>query len=91
MAILFRKHERLSKLADQNSPKKVYPTITYKYSNPAKLKEVAKEISAMSGVSEGNKAETSPVAILRLCAFVSVQTATSASRPQALPAPRDLC
>lgn len=54
MAVLFCKHERLSKLADQNSPKKVYPTITYKYSNPAKLKEVAKEISAMSGVSEGN-------------------------------------
>lgn len=54
MAVLFRKHERLSNLADQNSAKKVYPTITYKYSNPAKLKEVAKEISAMSGVSEGN-------------------------------------
>ena len=33
MAILFRKHERLSNLA-QNSVKKVYPTIIYKYSNP---------------------------------------------------------
>lgn len=29
MAILFRKHERLSNLADQNSAKKVCPTITY--------------------------------------------------------------
>lgn len=54
MAVLFRKHERLSNLADQNSAKKVYPTITYKYSNPAKLREVAQEISTMSGVSEGN-------------------------------------
>lgn len=54
MAVLFRKHYRLSNLADKNSPKKVYPTITYKYSNPAKLKEVAKEISSTSGVSEGN-------------------------------------
>ena len=50
MAILFSKHERLSNLA-QNS---VYPTIIYKYSNPARLKEVAKEISTMSSGSEGN-------------------------------------
>ena len=48
MAILFRKHERLSNLA-QNSV-----TIIYKYSNPARLKEVAKEISTMSSGSEGN-------------------------------------
>ena len=41
-------------MTDKNSAKKVYPTITYKYSNPAKLKEVAQAISAMSGVSEGN-------------------------------------
>ena len=34
--------------------KKVYPTIIYKYSNPARLKEVAKEISTMSSGSEGN-------------------------------------
>lgn len=54
MAVLFKKHQRLSNLTDKNSPKKVYPTITYKYSNPAKLKEVAQAISAMSGVSEGN-------------------------------------
>lgn len=33
---------------------KVYPVITYKYTDSAKLKEVAKEISTMSGVSEGN-------------------------------------
>ena len=45
MAILFRKHERLSNLA-QNS--------VNKYSNPARLKEVAKEISTMSSGSEGN-------------------------------------
>lgn len=31
-----------------------YPTIIYKYSNPARLKEVAKEISTMSSGSEGN-------------------------------------
>lgn len=29
-------------------------SIIYKYSDSAKLKEIAKEISAMSGVSEGN-------------------------------------
>lgn len=54
MAVLFRKHTRLSNLADKDSAKKVYPIITYKYSNSAKLKEVAREISTMSGVSEGN-------------------------------------
>lgn len=54
MAVLFQKHARLTNLADKNSAKKVYPTIIYKYSDSAKLKEIAKEISAMSGVSEGN-------------------------------------
>lgn len=54
MAVLFKKHARLTNLADKNSAKKVYPTIIYKYSDSAKLKEIAKEISAMSGVSEGN-------------------------------------
>lgn len=54
MTVLFRKHSRPINLTDKNSAKKVYPTITYQYSNSAKLKEVAKEISAMSGVSEGN-------------------------------------
>ena len=38
MAILFRKHERLSNLA-QNSCKRYNPTIIYKYSNPARLKK----------------------------------------------------
>lgn len=52
MAILFRKHERLSNLA-QNSVKR-YILQLYKYSNPARLKEVAKEISTMSSGSEGN-------------------------------------
>ena len=51
MAILFRKHERLSNLA-QNSVKRYI--LIYKYSNPARLKEVAKEISTMSSGSEGN-------------------------------------
>ena len=51
MAILFRKHERLSNLA-QNSVKRYI--LQYKYSNPARLKEVAKEISTMSSGSEGN-------------------------------------
>lgn len=54
MAVLFKKHARLTNLADKNSAKKVYPTIIYEYSDSAKLKEIAKEISAMSGVSEGN-------------------------------------
>ena len=53
MAILFRKHARLSNLMDESSPKKVYPVITYEYSNAADLNEVAREISSNSGVSEG--------------------------------------
>lgn len=53
MAILFRKHARLSDLMDKTSPKKVYPVITYEYTNAATLSEVAKEISSNSGVSEG--------------------------------------
>lgn len=53
MAILFRKHARLSNLTDENSPKKVYPVITYEYGNAANLNEVAKEISSNAGVSEG--------------------------------------
>jgi hypothetical protein len=50
MAILFRKHERLSNLA-QNSVKRY---ILQLYINTARLKEVAKEISTMSSGSEGN-------------------------------------
>ncbi|ADV42718.1 DNA-binding protein [Bacteroides helcogenes] len=53
MTVLFRKHYRLSNLSDKTSVKRVYPTITYKYSNPAKLKEVSKDISTISGVTEG--------------------------------------
>lgn len=52
--ILFKKVERPSIPGDKDSAKKTYPTITYKYSHPATLKEFAKEISATSGVSEGD-------------------------------------
>lgn len=52
--ILFKKVERPGIPGDKNSAKKTYPTITYKYSNPAILKEFAKEISTASGVSEGD-------------------------------------
>lgn len=52
--ILFKKVDRPSIPGDKNSAKKTYPTITYKYSNPATLKEFAKEISTTSGVSEGD-------------------------------------
>ena len=54
MAILFRKHARLSNLMDKESAKKVYPYITYEYTNAVTLSEIAKEISSTSGVSEGN-------------------------------------
>lgn len=52
--ILFKKVERLGTPGDKDSAKKTYPVITYKYSNPATLKEFAKEISTTSGVSEGD-------------------------------------
>lgn len=54
MTILYRKHARPVDLTDKNSAKKVFPTITYKYTTSANLKEVAKEISLTSGVTEGN-------------------------------------
>lgn len=59
MAILFTKTQRTLNVINSETNtvsrvNKVYPVITYKYSDPAKLKEVAKEISDMSGVSEGN-------------------------------------
>lgn len=54
MTILYRKHYRLADLTDKDSAKKVFPIITYKYTTPANLKEVAKEISQTSGVTEGN-------------------------------------
>lgn len=53
MAVLFRKVLRLSNPTDKSSVKKVYPVVTYKYSNPATLGEFAKEIGSNSGVSEG--------------------------------------
>lgn len=53
MAILFRKHSRLTDLTDKNSPMRVFPFITYEYTNPVTLDEVAKEISSNAGVSEG--------------------------------------
>lgn len=52
--ILFKKVERPGTPGDKDSAKKTYPVITYKYSNPATLKEFAKEISMTSGVSEGD-------------------------------------
>ena len=54
MAILFRKHLRPVEIGNPDGAKKVFPTITYKYTNSALLKEVAREISANSGVTEGN-------------------------------------
>lgn len=54
MTILYRKHARPIDLGDKNSAKKVFPIITYQYTTPANLKEVAKEISQTSGVTEGN-------------------------------------
>lgn len=54
MAILFRKYLRSVEIGNPDGAKKVFPTITYKYTNPALLKEVAREISASSGVTEGN-------------------------------------
>lgn len=54
MAILFRKYLRPVEIGNPDGAKKVFPTITYKYTNSALLKEVAREISANSGVTEGN-------------------------------------
>lgn len=52
--ILFKKVERPSVPGDKSSTKMTYPVITYKYSNPSTLKEFAKEISSISGSSEGD-------------------------------------
>lgn len=54
MAILFRKYLRPVEIGNPDGAKKVFPTITYKYTNSALLKEVAREISTNSGVTEGN-------------------------------------
>lgn len=53
MSVLFRKITRISDPTEKSSPKKVYPQITYQYSNSATLGEIAKEISSNAGVSEG--------------------------------------
>ena len=51
--ILYRKHFKTVKYKDNSTAKKVYPNITYQYSSPAKLKEIAQKVSKTSGVSEG--------------------------------------
>lgn len=53
MAIRFKRVSRLSDPTNQDSVKRTYPIISYKYDIPATLKEVAQEISGNSGVSEG--------------------------------------
>lgn len=53
MAILFKKITRPVDLTDLDSAKKTYPQITYQYSNPSTLDEIALEIGQTSGVSEG--------------------------------------
>ena len=53
MAIRFRRVQRLFELGNPNGMKKFFAQLVYKYDNPATLKEVAKEISSQSGVSEG--------------------------------------
>ena len=53
MAIRFKRVSRLSDPTNQDSVKRTYPIISYKYDTPATLKEVAQEISGNSGVSEG--------------------------------------
>lgn len=53
MAILFKKITRPVDLTDLDSAKKTYPQITYQYSSPSTLDEIALEIGQTSGVSEG--------------------------------------
>lgn len=53
MAIRFKRVKKLSDPTNNDSVKKTYAQIIYKYDNPATLKEVAKEISSLSGMSEG--------------------------------------
>lgn len=51
--ILFKKITRPMDLTDKTSAKKTYPQITYQYSKPSTLDEIAREISQTSGASEG--------------------------------------
>ena len=53
MAIRFRRVSRLCDPTNKELGKKVYPVISYQYDTSATLKELAKEISSNSGVSEG--------------------------------------
>lgn len=53
MSILYKKVWRLLNPLDKKSTKKVYPVITYKYGVAIDLKQIAKKISRLSGVSEG--------------------------------------
>ncbi|UVP49157.1 hypothetical protein NXW88_15750 [Bacteroides cellulosilyticus] len=53
MSILYKKVWRLLNPLDKKSAKKVYPIITYKYGVAMDLKQIAKKISRLSGVSEG--------------------------------------
>lgn len=53
MSILYKKVWRFLNPFDKSSAKKVYPVITYKYGVPVDLKQMAKKISRLSGVSEG--------------------------------------
>lgn len=53
MSILYKKVWRLLNPLDKKSAKKVYPVITYKYGVAMDLKQIAKKISRLSGVSEG--------------------------------------
>ena len=53
MAIRFRRVSRLCDPTNKELGKKVYPVISYQYDTSATLKEIAKEISSNSGVSEG--------------------------------------
>ena len=48
MAIRFKRVSRLSDPTNQDSVKRTYPIISYKYDTPATLKEVAQEISLCS-------------------------------------------
>mgnify|MGYP000297284765 CR=1 FL=1 len=53
MSILYKKVWRFLNPLDKKSIKKVYPVITYKYGVAMDLKQIAKKISRLSGVSEG--------------------------------------
>lgn len=53
MSILYKKVWRFLNPLDKKSAKKLYPVITYKYGVAMDLKQIAKKISRLSGVSEG--------------------------------------